>query len=410
MRYIYSIGIFFYHIAISLAAFIGNSKAKKWIKGRKNWKENLINNIPSDKKTVWFHCASLGEFEQARPLIEKIKSNNKETFIHLSFFSPSGFENIKHNFKDADLITYLPIDSKRNAREFIKLSKPSIAIFTKYEFWFNLLNELNQKEIPIILISSIFRKDQLFFKPFGTWFLKHLRMFKMIFTQESNSQKLLDSKDIKSIVAGDTRFDRVFSISQKTIELPISKENRTIIFGSSWEMEENFAVKASEDFKNLKIIIAPHEINDDKINHLKGRFKNNTILWDELLKHPESNFEVLIINKIGLLSSLYFYSNIAFIGGGFGKGIHNILEAAVFGNPILFGPKYKKFNEAKDLINLGGAKSINSYEEFKKELEKLLSNTTYFNSHSDQATQYIKSKTGATDSIFSFLNEKSLLY
>ncbi len=409
MRLLYTTSLFFYRIAISVVAIFGNSKAKKWIKGRKNWKEILLKNIPIDKKIIWFHCASLGEFEQARPLIERIKSNYKETFIHLSFFSPSGFDNVKNKFKEADLITYLPIDSISNAKEFIRLSKPNIAIFTKYEFWFNHLNELKKEDVPTLLISSIFRKKQLFFRFYGSWFAKHLKMFTMIFTQELNSQKLLESINIKSIVAGDTRFDRVFSISEQPKNLPIIKGKKTILFGSSWDVEDDFAIKASEDFKTLRIIIAPHEINEDKINALKSRFKRKAILWNELISKPTDDFEILIVNKIGLLSSLYYYSDIAFIGGGFSKGIHNILEAAVFGNPILFGPNYKKFKEANDLINQEGAKSIENYQEFKDELEKLVTDEHYYDSHSKSASKYIESNIGATNSIFNFLKEASLL-
>ncbi|HVA97768.1 MAG TPA: glycosyltransferase N-terminal domain-containing protein [Bacteroidia bacterium] len=403
MKFLYNSFIFFYHLFIRLAA-VFNPKAKLWVDGRKNIFaeiEKKVNGIP---KIIWIHCASLGEFEQGRPLIEEIKKKFSDYKILLTFFSPSGYE-IRKNYSGADFIFYLPMDSSANAKKFISIVKPSLALFVKYEFWFNYLNTLKKNKIPTYLVSGIFRENHYFFKWYSTWFRKQLSVFTFFFLQDETSEKLLNSVGYTNTkITGDTRFDRVLAISKnsKPIDLiTLFKGNKKIILaGSTWEMDEQLISLINFSQANYKLIIAPHEVNENHIELIRQRFsKNNLLCFSQANIDNIKTVDLLIIDNIGMLSSLYQYADIAYIGGGFGKGIHNILEAAAFGMPIIFGPNYAKFKEANDLLKLGAAFSIESSEKFEKIFLSLTKNEVVRNEISQISIDYVVKNCGATASI-----------
>jgi 3-deoxy-D-manno-octulosonic-acid transferase len=408
MKIIYSSLIYLYLLAIRVASlFI--PKAKLWIDGRKNIFEKLkseIRNLKLDapeSQLIWFHCASLGEFEQGRPLMEKIKKEQPKTKILLTFFSPSGYE-IRKKYSDADYIFYLPMDTPSSAKKFIEIVKPEIAIFVKYEFWFNYLNELKKQRVPTYLICGIFRKDHYFFKNYGTWFRKQLNAFTHFYLQDESSLKSLNSIGYhNATVAGDTRFDRVFEISKNVKQIDIVKQfvadKKVFVAGSTWGEDLKIISGFNFIIEDYKLIIAPHEIDESSIQSTIQQFNNSTIVrYSQANEQNIKTADVLIIDNIGMLSSLYQYGTIAFIGGGFGKNIHNILEPATFGLPIIFGPKYHNFIEAKELIQLGGAFSVSSSEEFKKTVE-LLSKPDALNKAASTSKNYVLSHIGATDKI-----------
>lgn len=410
MKIIYTSLIYLYLFAIRVASLF-NSKAKLWIEGRKNIFKKLQTQLstPNSKlltpksKLIWFHCASLGEFEQGRPLMEKIKREQPETKILLTFFSPSGYE-VRKNYAGADCIFYLPMDTPSSAKKFIEIVKPEIAIFVKYEFWFNYLNELKKEHIPTYLICGIFRKDHYFFKNYGAWFRKQLNAFTHFYLQDQSSLSSLNSIGYhNTTVAGDTRFDRVFEISKSVKQIDIVKQfvtdKKVFIAGSTWE--EDIKIISNFNFKNegFKLIIAPHEIDEITIQSTIQQFNNSTIIrYSQANEQNIKTADVLIIDNIGMLSSLYQHGTIAYIGGGFGKNIHNILEPATFGLPIIFGPKYHNFIEAKELIQLGGAFSISPSEDFKKTVE-LLCRPDALKTASSTSKNYVLSHIGATDKI-----------
>ncbi len=407
MKLIYIISIQTYKILTKLVSpFI--LKAKQRILGLKNQKNKTFN--IDENKRIWFHCASLGEFEQGRPLIEKIKKENPETKIILSFFSPSGYE-IRKNFSLADEVCYLPFDSRKNAKEFILKYKPDIAIFVKYEFWHFFINELKLNNIPTFLISGIFRKNQMFFKAYGQFFRKILRDFTYIFLQDENSKLLLDSINIKnSEISGDTRFDRVYEISKNLLNIELidyfKKKSKIFIAGSTWNEDiEIIAEFINNQSAGIKTIIVPHETTEESINKIKSLITRKTIRFSELNNTNSVDYDCLIIDKIGILSSLYGYSDIAFIGGGFGKGIHNTLEAAVFGIPILFGPNYKKFKEAKDLISLNAAFCVESSSDFSSKIKKLIENEEIRIKSGQNSRIYVVENIGATNKIYEKISQ-----
>lgn len=410
MKIIYTSLIYLYLLAIRVASlFI--PKAKIWIDGRKNIFEKLQAQLSTlnsqhqspDFKLIWFHCASLGEFEQGRPLMEKIKREQPSTKILLTFFSPSGYE-IRKNYTDADFIFYLPMDTPSSAKKFIEIVKPEIAIFVKYEFWFNYLNELKKQHVPTYLICGIFREDHYFFKSYGAWFRKQLNAFTHFYLQDEPSLNSLNSIGYhNATVAGDTRFDRVFEISKNVKQFDIVKQfvadKKVFIAGSTWK--EDIKIISGFNFKvgGFKLIIAPHEIDETNIQSTIQQFNNSIITrYSQANEQNIKTADVLIIDNIGMLSSLYQYGTIAFIGGGFGKNIHNILEPATFGLPIIFGPKYQNFIEAKELIQLGGAFSISSSEGFKKTVD-LLSKPEALTKAASASKNYVLSNIGATDKI-----------
>jgi 3-deoxy-D-manno-octulosonic-acid transferase len=415
MSFLYTIFVYLYGFAIRIASLF-NAKAALWVNGRKSIFQKLeadFKNRNTNEMLVWVHCASLGEFEQGRPIIEKIRKEKIGVKILLTFFSPSGFE-IRKNYNQADYVYYLPLDTPVASKQFISLVKPNAAIFVKYEFWFNYLNELKKQAIPTYLVSGIFRPNHYFFKPYGKWFRKQLSAFTHFYLQDSISGKFLNGIGYKNTtIAGDTRFDRVVEISKSVKQIDVVKQfvgnRKVIIAGSTWDADID--ILASLNFSNCKLIVAPHEVSEKSVHYTIQKIKNSsqsevkTLRYSQLNHHTDLDAEVLIIDNIGMLSSLYQYGTLAFIGGGFGKGIHNILEAATFGLPVVFGPNYQKFNEAKELIQKGGAFSITTADEFKKAIV-LLSDTDALTEASIVAKRYVESNAGATEKIVASLTFK----
>lgn len=399
MKFFYSVSVFAYH-AFILFASLFNKKASLRVSGVKQTFTKLNSFEPSN--TVWIHCASLGEFEQGRPLIEMLKQRQPETKIVLSFFSPSGYE-IRKNYPHADLVIYLPHDSKRNANRLIDLIKPKAVFFIKYEFWYHYIKAIHKRTIPLYLVSGIFRKDQVFFKPHGSFFREMLRMFTFLFLQNNESKQLLESIGIKTIsVTGDTRFDRVYEISKnrKNFELieAFKGEHLLMVAGSTWKPDEEILFRhITKSDKTVKFIIVPHEIDPGNIERIVRLSDKVTVKYSEADQTTAKNADVMIIDNIGMLSSLYAYADIAYIGGGFGKGIHNTLEAAVYGIPIIFGPRYEKFDEAKELIKRGAAFTIRGEEDFLLIMQKLLSDREYRKNSGEHALRYVKENVGATE-------------
>lgn len=401
MILLYKTGIFIYSFAIKIASLF-NEKAKQFIQGRKNWKSILESRIEKDARYIWFHAASLGEFEQGRPVIEEIKNQFPEYKIILTFFSPSGYE-IRKNYTGADIICYLPIDNKTNAKNFINLVKPEKAFFIKYEFWHFYINELKNQNIPLYIISAIFRDGQHFFKNtlWGKWYRKSLFKFEHFFVQNETSLKLLSGIGLSNIsVAGDTRFDRVAAIAKAAKKISIVEKFKgndlLIVAGSTWKADEELLAEFINQSKNIKFIIAPHEVTNSNVNRLLQLLKKPTISYSNINETNIKTHDVLIIDSIGLLSSLYQYSNIAYIGGGFGVGIHNILEAATFGMPIVFGPNFDKFKEAIDLTSEGGAFSITNYGELKRIFDRLTSDQILLKNASEISQNYVAKNVGST--------------
>ena len=390
MSILYTISIQLYVIAIRIASLF-NSKAKLWIKGRKAIFRKLSEATKEDQDIVWFHCASLGEFEQGKPIIEGYKKKHPAHKILLTFFSPSGYE-IRKNYDGGDWVFYLPSDTKKNAKQFISIVNPIKVIFIKYEFWFNYMIELNKKNIPFYSASSIFRKEQSFFK--YDWFAKQLNTVSRFFVQDQNSKELLKNIGFSNCtVAGDTRFDSVITNTQNAINIPLiekfSENKTTIICGSTWPNDEALLAKYIKENPNYNYIIAPHEMQ--YITVLKNQ--TNALLFSTANNTNIKSSNVLIIDSIGILSNIYKYGNLAYIGGGFGAGIHNILEAVAFGLPVVFGPNYQKFKEANELIELEGAKSISNYSELETSI------LSFIDFDSSISKNYIKNNAGATEII-----------
>lgn len=401
MNVFYNLAIYLYGFFIHCASFF-NEKAALWVKGRKDWEAKLKSVLQGSNAVIWFHCASLGEFEQGRPLIEKIKLKYPNCKILLTFFSPSGYE-IRKNYNGADVVFYLPLDTAYNAQTFIDIVKPERVFFVKYEFWFNYLRELKNRNIPTYLISAIFRREQHFFSSIGKWSRQGLDTYKHIFVQDENSLSLLNEFGYNNvIVAGDTRFDRVNKLVAKAKKYDLIQvfkgEIPLVLAGSTWQADED--ILASLSLTNFKLIIAPHEISESNLGSLMQKFsKYNPVRYSEANDASLKNARVLIIDNIGMLSSLYGYASIAYIGGGFGKGIHNVLEAAAYGMLVLFGPNYQKFQEAVELIQLKAAYSVNSTEELKEKLNLFLNDSVLLKETSLVSKKYVEQKTGATDII-----------
>lgn len=401
MKILYNLGITFYVFVIHLLSPI-NKKANLWIKGRKNIFEKL-KTMDRNRSTAWFHVASLGEFEQARPVIESFKEKYPSYQIVLTFFSPSGYE-IRKNYAYADGVFYLPKDTKRNAKKFITTVQPNVVFFVKYEFWYHYLYELSKQKIPIYLFSAIFYKNQLFFKNYGKWYRQMLHFFSFIFVQNQNSEILLKSLQINNVsVAGDTRFDRVWQIVQNAKQLPeieVFCDNKiTIVAGSTWEKDEELLIHYSKIHSDIKFIIAPHEVEETNIKRLEKLCKGKAVRFSVKENYQLQDFQILIIDSIGLLSAIYRYAHIAYIGGGFGKGIHNTLEAAAYGIPVLFGTNYHKFQEAKDLIEREAGFSIKTQNELNFKIDQLITNKSYLEQCRKNAFDYVKEMCGGTNSL-----------
>ncbi|MBN1117131.1 MAG: 3-deoxy-D-manno-octulosonic acid transferase [Bacteroidales bacterium] len=409
MIFLYNLGIRTYYL-LALITSLFKPKARLWVKGRKNVFKQLKSELETEKKYCWFHASSLGEFEQGRPIIEEIKKTYPEMGVVLTFFSPSGYE-IRKNYTGADIICYLPLDTRRNAQRFMKLVKPKWCFFIKYDYWFHFLKQAKKSGSKIFLVSGIFRKKQLFFKSYGNWYRKLLNQFDHLFIQNNESASLLESIGIKNYtVSGDSRFDRVVQIAEKSKNIEaaeqFSKDNFTLVCGSTWEPDENNLFKLLEIGDKLKLIIAPHEINNAHINNIVSKLKVPCVLFSKSENLKEVlEAKVLIIDNIGMLSSVYKYGQMAYIGGGFGAGIHNTIEAAVYGIPVIFGPNYQKFQEARDLISNGGGFSYSNPEELNSLIKKYISDTPNLEKSGKAAFEYVNKMKGATKLIIDFLNK-----
>jgi len=403
MVFLYNLGIRIYQLLIAIASLF-NHKAKLWRNGRKGWRTRLKASLGKDERIIWFHCSSLGEFEQGRPVIEAFREKHPDVKILLTFFSPSGYE-IRKNYAGADYIFYLPIDTWFNAKTFVEIVNPVAAIFIKYEFWYHFLNQLKKKNIPTYVISAIFRPEQAFFKPYGGWYRKFLLNFEHLFVQNESSKELLSGIGIQNVtVAGDTRFDRVIANAQHAKNIPLieqfAKSARVLVAGSTWPKDEEIII---EYFKTnplgLKLIIAPHEIHEQNIEKFIEKTGQRAIRYTKSDGCNPSEANVLIIDTIGILSSVYQYGTIAYIGGGFGVGIHNTLEAAVFGIPVIFGPNYQRFQEAHELIGNRVSVSISNTDEFSAAITNFIVKQESLNSVRTQSKEFFNSKAGATEII-----------
>ncbi|MBL7857899.1 MAG: 3-deoxy-D-manno-octulosonic acid transferase [Cyclobacteriaceae bacterium] len=407
MIILYNLAIFFFRLGAGIAGFV-NPKAHAFVSGRKVLFKQLHEALHANSSPlIWFHCASLGEFEQGRPIIELIKKEYPAHKLLLTFFSPSGYE-IRKNYALADYVFYLPYDTASSARKFISLSKPVLVVFVKYEFWFHFTTEVRKKNIPLLSISSIFRSDQIFFSAYGNFFRTILQNFSHFFVQNDESLKLLKSIGITQCTrAGDTRFDRVMAISHQQISLTTVehfKNNvQTWVIGSSWPEDLDVLLPfINENEGKLKFIIAPHEISESTLSEIEKGLEVKSVRYS-LAGEDSGEKTVLLIDNIGMLSKLYRFGEFAFVGGAFGKGLHNILEAACYGIPVFFGnTNYEKFQEAKDLMMRGGAFEVSDYADFKKKYELLISRPENYLLACEVTTQYVQENLGATEMILQF--------
>lgn len=401
MRFLYDLFIFIYRIAIHIAA-IRSSKAKSFIDGRKDWKEKLNLEIELAHNNIWVHVASLGEFEQSLPVLDKINKTYPSYNIVLTFFSPSGFENAKIP-EYIWYVYYLPLDTKGNAKYFLDIVDPKLILFVKYDIWYHYLIEAKKRGINAILFSALFRKDQIYFKFYGSLMRKALSAFNKIYVQTTHSKKLLKSIGIDANFSGDTRFDRVkYRMKKNKIHPTISnfsKGERLVVLGSIWRDDLEMILEEINQIKDSKIVIAPHNIKKEEIEYIKKNLKLKSILFSETEDRKNiSGYQALIIDNIGMLASVYAIGKLAYVGGAFHGSLHNILEPAVFGMPIIFGPKHKKFPEAQAMINVGGAFSISNKEDFKK-LLKGFSDEEYRRKCGKYAGLYISQNLGASNKI-----------
>ncbi len=388
MRGLYTLAIRAYTAAVKAAALFGNPKAKQWVEGRRQRPEPGNDQSP----WVWFHAASLGEFEQGRPVIEALKKEHPEIKVSLTFFSPSGYE-IRKNYPLADEVLYLPVDTLKNARQWVERHHFVAAFFIKYEFWFNYMSALDEKCIPLYYISLILKPDQYFFKWYGGWFRKQLKHVSHFFVQDDTTMELLKGIGFDNVTrCGDTRFDRVAAIAKQAKTFPEIEAfihgRQCIIAGSSWPPDEKLLIPYIERLpENYCMIIAPHDISEKHIRQIRESLTSI---------NPD---KVYLIDTVGILSQLYQYARFVYIGGGFGVNIHNIQEPVTFGCPVVFGPKYKSFKEAVDLVSLGGAFSINGQEELNKTFDRLINDEAHYQQASEICKKYLKSQLGATDAI-----------
>jgi 3-deoxy-D-manno-octulosonic-acid transferase len=408
-RFIYDLIIRLYGLGIRCYAPF-NAKAALWVRGRKNWQKLLSEKVGHGHDTcIWIHAASLGEFEQGRPIIEAIRTEFPKKKLVLTFFSPSGYE-VRKEYNQVDVVSYLPLDTKSNAKKFLDILNPEIAIFIKYEFWFNYLNTLKDREIRTILVSGRMHENQGFFKPWGGLFRAGLKSFERFFLQDKRGEELLLGIGVENVtVCGDSRFDRVMKVRQENEELKEIKEfvgdKKALVVGSSWQVEEEMVQRFIVDHLNMdiKIIIAPHEIHSDRIESF-----SNECRWPcaKLSTWKGQEAKVLFIDSIGKLATVYRYGSIAFVGGGFGSGIHSVLEPAVWGLPVLFGPNYKRFQEAKGLVAADAAFPIQHQEEMEARLELLLETDEIRAEAGQKAYEYCQGKAGATEVVMKYLRKE----
>ncbi|HMC99954.1 MAG TPA: glycosyltransferase N-terminal domain-containing protein [Ferruginibacter sp.] len=414
---LYNIFLLLYSIGIRVAS-LWKPKAKKWLQGRKGLFGSLSEKLATKNgKRIWMHCASLGEFEQGRPLLEAIREREPSSYIVLSFFSPSGYE-VTKDYKGVDLVLYLPMDSSSNAKRFIDAIDPSLVLWVKYEYWFYYLDELKRRNIPVILVSGIFRKRQPFFKWYGAIWRRMLKSFTHFFVQNEMSKALLESIGVvdRITITGDTRFDRVIEIAKYFQPVPFIEgfcgNAIVIVAGSTWEEDEVELLHYVKIHPEIKFIIAPHEINADNIASVKKEFANSFCYseFENAGTTQQQTGNVLIIDNIGMLSRLYNYATIAYVGGGFGSdGVHNVLEAAVYGKPVVFGPEYEKYDEAIGLLEAGGGESISGPLGLEKVIDDLLDNDEERREKRTAARDFVYANEGASRKIINFIQENRLL-
>lgn len=401
MSLIYNIGIRAYECGIAIAS-LWDSKARRWREGRRGLLEQMAERITRGEPIIWIHAASLGEFEQGRPIIERIKALRPDIRILLTFFSPSGYE-IRKDYPGADYIFYLPSDRPENVRRFLDIVRPEAAIFIKYEFWLNYLGELRQRNIATYLVSAIFRPRSIFFRPWGGAWREALRGFRTLYVQDESSKALLEDIGLRNVVvAGDTRFDRVREIARQAKRIPIVERFRStddlFVAGSTWGEDERLLIDLANSNPTTRFIIAPHEMDDRRIERIIASIRGGCVRYTQVA--PESDIrsaQVMILDTIGLLSSLYGYARWAYIGGGFGRGIHNTLEAATFGLPLAFGPNYQKFREAREMVARGIATPVRSSCELEAWFTRLNNDGALHSKLADAARQYTSSNCGATE-------------
>ena len=413
---IYNIVIYFVLWGIAIASLF-NEKVRKMWRGEREAFKILKQKVDPNAKYIWFHAASLGEFEQGRPLMERIRKDYPQYKILLTFYSPSGYE-VRKNYEGADIICYMPVDTRLNAIRFLRLVRPVMAFFIKYEFWSNFLHILKHRNIPTYSVSSIFREDQVFFKWYGRNYAGVLKCFTRFFVQNEESKRLLEGIGITAVdVVGDTRFDRVLQIKEAAKQLPICEAFRTgvassqsadlphhdfkvFVAGSSWPPDENIFIPFFNEHKDWRLLIAPHVIAEEHLKLILSLIKGKKVVrYTQTTPEEAAEADVLIIDCFGLLSSMYNYGDVAYIGGGFGVGIHNTLEAAVWNMPVIFGPNNKKFQEAQGLLKSGGGFEINTYEDFSGLMSSLMNDETFLKQAGDKAGAFVAHLAGATDKV-----------
>lgn len=401
----YTFGIYIYIAFVRLAALFGHKKAKQMLEGHKEIFDTLKKNIVPDTDYVWFHASSLGEFEQGRPMIEKLRAEHPEYRVVLTFFSPSGYRPAR-NYQQADIVCYLPFDTKRNVKRFIDLVNPKMVFFIKYEFWMNFLDELSNRKIKTYSVSSIFRKEQTFFKPWGGRYRLALHSFDHLFVQNDRSRDLLKDINVTNVsVVGDTRFDRVIKILEQERQLPLVEafaqgDRKLFVVGSSWGEDEAVYMPYFNRHKEWKLIIASHEVNDERIKKIEELYEGKCVRYTKADMEAVRNADCLIVDCFGLLSSIYRFGDIAYVGGGFGVGIHNVLEAAVYGIPVFFGPNNRKFQEAQALKECGGGLEIASTIAFEEKMDAFAADAALLDKAGKAAGDYVSSNSGATGKIF----------
>ena len=405
----YNIAIYLYLIGVAIASLF-NEKVRKMWRGERQAVKTLREQVDPNAKYVWFHAASLGEFEQGRPLMERLRQVHPEYKILLTFFSPSGYE-VRKDYKGADIVCYLPLDTIRNARRFLRAVRPIMAFFIKYEFWYNYFHILQHRGVPVYSVSSIFRPDQVFFRWYGREYGKVLRCVTKFFVQNDESRRLLHTIGIDSSeIVGDTRFDRVLQIRDAAKRLPIveafchagadaTNQRKVFVAGSSWAPDEDIFIHYFNEHPDWRLIIAPHVIGDDHLQDILSKLKRKTVRYTQTTPEEAAGAECLIIDCFGLLSSVYHYGDVAYVGGGFGVGIHNVLEAAVWHMPVIFGPNNKRFQEAQWLLQAQGGFEINNYDDFKQIVDRFDTDPAYLDRCGAAADKVVTQHTGATEHI-----------
>ena len=398
----YELIICLYTLGVAVASLFNPKARKMWRGGREAFRV-LRDKVDGGQRYVWFHAASLGEFEQGRPIIERLRAEHPEYKILLTFFSPSGYE-VRKNYEGADIVCYLPLDTYFSARKFLNLVHPEMAFFIKYEFWWNYLHILKRRGVPVYSVSSIFREGQVFFRWYGRSYRRVLKCFTRFFVQNDESKRLLATLGIANVeITGDTRFDRVLQIKRQAKKLPLveafKQDCKVFVAGSSWPPDEDIFIKYFNDHRDWKLIIAPHVIGDDHIRQIVGKLSRTAVRYTEATEESVGKADCLIIDCFGLLSSIYGYGDVAYVGGGFGVGIHNVLEAAVWGMPVIFGPNNKRFQEAQDLLASGGGREVDSYSQFEAVMNTSVTDASAIEEDGLKAAGYVAATAGATDKI-----------